>query len=263
MGRNSTVCLMIAAAAIAVAGCDSVAGVPDASPASSTSTAVAPTTAPAAPPEPNDGAAEGLPLCALGSAVPLPDCTLESHDATGRTFDVKRTGIGNAITLTIDVFDADGTATQTISEPDTQALADNPKLRDIDGDGRDELIVPLQAAGANTAYAIYHSADGVEYTRAGEVSGLGIESTPDGYTAISAKNGTQGWDISFWTFESGTLTPLLTAQVTFVYDGNQKVVDNQCTVVDDGGLYSTGVQSQAAARAKFCAEPVVTRVMYR
>ncbi|UFS99732.1 hypothetical protein [Nocardia huaxiensis] len=267
MGRNSTVCLMIAAAAMAVAGCDSVAGVPDATSSSPamqtahTSTAPGPATTTAPPAE--DTAAQGLPLCALGPAASPPDCTLESHDDTGITFDVKRTGSGNAVTVTIDVHDANHELTQTITEPDTQSMAENPKLRDIDGDGRDELMVPLQSAANNLAYAVYHSYDGVEFVRAGEVSGLGIESTADGYTAISAKNGTQGWDIGFWTFASGKLIPLVTAQVSYVYDSSQKIVDYECTVVDDGGLYLTGLGSQAAAREKFCAETVVTRVMHR
>lgn len=164
--------------------------------------------------------------------------------------------------MTIDVL-AEGSRVQTLTERDIQHPSD-PALRDVDGDGRDELLVPMHLATANTRYAVYH-ADGTatEFHRAGELVGVGIDTTADGYVVTPERADYATWNIGFWRIAADTLRPIVTAQVRPRHTEDGETAASECTVVDAGGLSDTGLSSLDEARERFCAEPSVQRVMRR
>ncbi|MFI6869195.1 hypothetical protein [Nocardia sp. NPDC050406] len=254
MGRNRAAWLLVAAS---VAGGCAVGGDPRPTPGPLDSV-VRETTAPG--PTTSRSATDPLPLCGeIGSGTTPRDCRLQSHDAVGVTFEVRR---GAASTITIDVL-ADGARVQTLTERDVRHPSD-PSLRDVDGDGRDELLVPIQLATANTRFAVYRATESAtEFHRSGELTGVGIDTTEDGYVVTPARVDYASWDIAFLRFTDDTLDPVVTAQVRLLPSEGGAPPVSECTLVDAGGLHSTGLTSLEAARERFCAEPSVQRVMRR
>lgn len=251
----------LVAAASMVGGCadiddgQPIPGMPISVEASGNSSTAATTSAPTP---------ESLPPCGeMGSATTPPDCRLQSRDPVGATFEVRRAARGGKTTVAIDVIGPDGVRTQTLTERDVQHPSD-PTLRDVDGDGRDELLVPVYLATANTRYVVYHaSGDATEYQRAGELVGIGIDTTTDGYVVSPMRDGYSSWDIGFWRISDDTLVPIVTAQVRLRYTDDGDPDGSECTVIDAGGLHATGLASLEAAQDHFCAEPAVQRVMRR
>lgn len=259
MVRNLAVCCLAAVSALTIVGCtrDSAA---ESAPATET-TAHTPTSAGPTTSKPADEPVSELPACGdIGTAATPPDCVLQSRDWTGFAFEVRHGDTGGSNTLTtITVLDAEGSTLQTITEKGWATPA-GPRLRDLDDDGRDELIIPVFFATANTAYAVYHaSGSALEYQRAGQLSGIGIDTSTSGYTITSARAGYASWDVAFWTFIEDRLHQVVTAEVRPIEGSDGKVAGTVCKVVDAGGLSDTGL-SLDEARTQFCAEPAVVRI---
>lgn len=282
MGRNSAVCFLIAAAVTLVSGCDSVSGLDtDEKTTTSASTTAAPSTttiqstvAPSSSAPSRTSSAPGrtssvptsgvkpaaLPTCSIADAgTPPPDCEFSSTDTAALTFEVHRTGSDMQGAFTIDVLTADGTTAQTITEQNVQIdRAPHPLARDTDADGRDELLVPLTVGPYWTEYAVYHATGkATDFTRAGEFTGLSIESTPDGYTVTSAKlPDNKGWSYKFWTYESDKLVPLATAELNVTTENGRKTTQ-ECTLVSAPGLTRTPFSTLTEARTHFCTQPPI------
>ncbi|GAB4586383.1 hypothetical protein [Nocardia sp. IFM 10818] len=162
--------------------------------------------------------------------------------------------------LTIDVAAADGSWAQTITEENVDIDFSQPSLLDTDDDGREELLVPLILGPYWARTAVYHATGTTgEFVRAGEFTGLGIESAGDGYTVTDGKlPGYQGYFYSFWIYEDDQLVPIATAEVHVTPDSTgTAVAGTECVLTDDGGLYRTGM-TFTEARRYFCAQPAVT-----
>lgn len=254
MGRNhaagvriAAATVSVAAAAMTLAGC----GRPTAPMAGNLNPPVTEAPAPATP-------VSTLQLCGdMGAAATPPDCYLQSHDTAGLTFEVRHTGSGQQGSVTITTLDPAGAHLQTITERGVGSTA--PRLRDLDNDGLDELIIPIMMASANTRYVIYHATADGQFVRSGELAGIGIDTSAAGYTVVTARDSYELWNIQFWTFDAALLRPLVTADVHFLDDGTGHVGGSECTVIDSGGLARTGL-SLDQATAQFCAEPTVLRV---
>ncbi|MEC3916002.1 hypothetical protein [Nocardia sp. CDC160] len=200
-----------------------------------------------------------LPPCGdIASAATPPDCYLQSRDPAGLTFEVRHSGSGQRASVSITVLDPTGAQVQTLTEQGVGTTA--PRLRDLDNDGRDELIIPIMVASANTRYVIYRATgDSTRFQRAGELAGIGIDTSAAGYTVVTARDSYELWKVEFWVFDADKLQPLVTAQVQFLDDGTGHIGGSQCTVTDTGGLSRTGLSLEQAT-AQFCAEPTVLRV---
>jgi hypothetical protein len=190
-----------------------------------------------------------------------PDCRLMSSDKAGLAFEARysKPVENQQMVVTIQVV-APGDATlQTISEKmDTTPGA--PELQDIDGDGRDELLVPLNTGNVNTTWAVWRATgDKTQYTRLEELSGIGISKTESGYISVSARGSANSWDIGFWKFDGDDLEPIASAEMTAEMDDKGAVTKEKCVVTDSGGLKDAGL-TLAQAQKQFCAEPDVKDV---
>ncbi|AYF78233.1 hypothetical protein D7D52_35330 [Nocardia yunnanensis] len=240
---------VLAAATLATAACDRHTA---AAPAVSPPAVEHATGVPAAP-------VSDLPPCGdIASAATPPDCSLQSRDTAGLSFEVRHNGTGQQAAVTITVLDPNGTNIQSFTEKAVGTTA--PRLRDLDNDGRDELIIPILLASANTRYLVYHATGAsVHFQRAGELAGIGLDTSAGGYTVVTARDSYELWRIQFWTFDADTLQPLVTAEVKLLDDGTGHVGGSECTVTDSGGLSRTGLDLPQAT-TQFCAEPTVLRV---
>jgi hypothetical protein len=64
--------------------------------------------------------------------------------------------------------------------------------------------------------------------------------------------------VSFYKLDADQLQPILTVNV--VAQGEpDKITGVDCSIEDDGGLVATGLTADAA-KAQFCAEPVVANI---
>jgi hypothetical protein len=267
MGRKLIVRGAVLAAVLVAGACSSdgakkievsTAGSPSATQPSATGSSAPATTSPTMPSQ-----AQGpsqLPMCSDVAAADRgqhTDCRLQSADTAGLSFEVRHATSDHGTTVTVDVNGRDGRHLQTITEAETDTPAE-PRLQDLDGDGRDELIVPRELfVVGNVEYAIYH-VSGTEFTRSGIVLGREIASTASGYVASSAHVSAIGSAVGFWKFEGAQLRPVVTASIDPVTEEDGTIVAFQCTITDDGGLAGTGLSADQA-RQKFCNEPIVVQ----
>lgn len=258
MGRNLAVCGVAVLAALAISAC---ARHGSAAPTEIGETVAPPGTATPTTAPPGGAPASELPECGTpGAAEPPPSCVLTSRDSLGLAFEVRYAGSkAQGYSATITVLDSEGAHLQTIVERDARSPS-QPILRDLDGDNRDELIVPVYLATANTRSAIYHaSGDARVFQRAGEVAGVGIDRSESGYLTVWGRGSASTYYVDFLTFAGDTLHPVVQAVVTLSSSGGH-VTGSRCDVTDSGGLSGSGLTLEQA-REHFCAEPSVLSLM--
>lgn len=200
-----------------------------------------------------------LPPCGDIASAPIPpDCVLQSRDQARAAFEIRHRGSGPQASVAVTVLTPDGTVEQTFTEASSGNSAD-PRLRDLDGDGRDELLVPGRPVGTGCNYVVYHAAgDALRFQRAGELAGIALDTAADGYIAVTAREDYANWRVEFWAFDGDTLQPLVVAAIELL--GEDHATGSQCTVTDSGGLDRLGLSIEDAT-ARFCAEPSVARLM--
>jgi hypothetical protein len=223
-------------------------------------------------PAPTEGADAGkaekrlpLPDCASTEAVDQgadgwkhPDCRAMFDDQSGMAIEARyKPAEDDSTAITVSVV-AKGDATiQTIDERMGNTF-NSPSLEDFDKDGKIDILVPLETGNVNTTWAAWRQVDGGKFVRVGEPNGVSIEKTASGYIATPARSAANEWSIAFYKLEADQLQPVLTADVIAQGEAD-KITGVECTIEDDGGLPATGLTAEAA-KAQFCAEPVVTDI---
>jgi hypothetical protein len=233
-------------------GHDSPAACPSAAPATKTVTVPATTTTPPVVTSnpPSDPAT--LPLCEdvknAGLDEVTPDCKLISHDSASYTFVTHY----SRDAVTIDVTGRDGKVLQTlwvenIFEPP------EPFLADLEGAGRDELLVPLSKAGTGgIVYEVFKAkASEPAFTRAGEVFGFGVGRTANGYIVGESKSGPADHYTEFQRFINTQL--VFVAEVIQTYDG---VGHHTCRPDDEQDAPDSGL-SDAEVVQRFCGAEIL------
>ena len=127
------------------------------------------------------------------------------------------------------------------------------RIEDVDGDGADDVLFTREGGASNATFAFWRNVGG-NYVRLGELNGTNIAHTADGYLAVPAHSSAAETDIAFYRMDAAALTPLLTLSVQAEGDDQGRVTHTTCTVTEAPGLAALHM-TQAAARAKFCADP--------
>ncbi len=114
-----------------------------------------------------------LALVALPGVASADPEVLQSTDQLGLRFEKSSTPQPEGATTTITVRTSDGKVVQTISEPFKGWLnGAEVELRDIDQDGRDDLLVQVDARVKDGKWAIWHaSGSNPKLSRVGVVDG--------------------------------------------------------------------------------------------
>jgi hypothetical protein len=187
-----------------------------------------------------------------------PDCRLMLTDASGLAIEARYTRAEDESTNVAVQVVAPGDATlQTIDETMGNTF-NRISLQDIDGDGKTDLLVPLETGNVNTTWAVWRQLDN-SFQRAGELSGVGISRTEDGHLAVPARSSASEWNVEFWRLEGGELLPVATAEVSASLSDTGEASDIKCDVVLDGRSGGVGLSAEEA-RTKFCAEPAAADV---
>lgn len=203
-----------------------------------------------------------LPDCTTVSLVDLgadgwkhPDCRGALQDGSGLAFEARyEPAEDDSTQITVDISSVDHSKLQSISERMGNTIA-APSLQDLDSDGKKEILIPLETGNVNTTWAVWRQTGSLQFVRAGELSGVSIETTSSGFIATPARSSANEWAISFFKADSGQLIPQVTVRV--VAQGEpDKITGVVCSIEDDGGLASLALAPEEA-RARFCAEPIV------
>jgi len=216
-------------------------------------------------PEAPTQAAASLPNCAdlsfSGELTPA-ECRLQ---AAGQMLHVTFAALPAgtvAGTITINVLDDAGATLQSLLEPDVSEYR-LPSVEDVDGDGRADILIPRATGNVNTEYGMWiYNGERGRYERVGDISGVSVERTSDGYIAVPARSGGAWWNVAFYRLDEGGLHPIVTLQIDSPIVWRQ--IDREertsgalgfrCTLMESPGLRDINLDARAA-EAKFCAEP--------
>lgn len=190
-----------------------------------------------------------------------PDCRMMLPDQSGIAIEARYTKAEDESTkLAVQVV-APGDATlQTLEETMGNTL-NGVTAKDVDADGKTDLLLPLETGNANTNWAFWRQEDGGRFNRAGELSGVSIERTADGYLAVPARSAADEWSVGFWRIDAGVLFPVATAEVkaTLGANGEPDSAKAECKLHYDAQTAGIGLSAQEA-QAKFCAGPEVAEI---
>jgi hypothetical protein len=214
----------------------------------------------------------GLPDCGKASAEePKLDCAITSSGGAKITLEA----IGPR-PYTIKVFDANGVQQQVFVQQDPDPdRAGLPEFKDLDGDGRDEVLIPTSGGGsAGRVYEVWRENGGsARFADAGQVFGLGLfNRTSDGkFFAQYGASGAGAMAFDFYRFAGTELVEVLRLDVRRKIDeASGEVVGVTCALSGDG--YPEGARARrdealkaagldpATAQQRYCAEPWVQSV---
>lgn len=180
-------------------------------------------------------------------------CTFIANDETLRVrySPVAEGAQGGAVS--IDVLGEGGAVLQTMLESDVSEYLP-PGVQDVDGDGRADILIARERGNVNTASGVWvFNGDAGAYRRVGEISGVEITNTSDGYVAVPARGGAAMWNIAFYQLDSDGLHMLASVNV----EGEELAggqIRSTCSLSDAPGISRVNLTT-AEAEAKFCAEP--------
>jgi hypothetical protein len=214
-----------------------------------------------------------LPHCPQPKAVinpdgvlPHQDCRLHSGDRIGLNFDVTYWSAYDEPPRAVQVVvrDGSGAVKQTIDELLEPTSPAPVALDDLDGDGRDELIIPMNRigfnGGPNTRFSVWRAAgDATHYERT-QMVGQAVYPSGDGYVVTNG-GALSSRDLNFYlpTGAGFTLIVSLTIEAEDVEPGTRRVLSVSCRAHQQQGLGSIDMDVRDA-EATFCASPTASAI---
>ncbi len=184
-----------------------------------------------------------------------PDCRALLPDGSGLAIEARYAPAEDeSIEVTVQVVQTGDATIQEFKERMGNTF-NGPTVKDFDGDGKADVLLPLETGNVNTTWAVWRQVDGPKFVRVGEPNGVSIVKTDSGYIAVQGRSSAADYYVSFFKLEPEELKPVLTIEVSGKGEPG-KVTDVECALTDDGGLAGTGL-TEDAAHEKFCAEPTV------
>ncbi len=117
---------------------------------------------------------EGQPWCdELAAGAGGTDCALLFDEDHLLFFDYAATPRGTRLTVNLNTLE--GQEVQSFGPIAIDGAMASPALRDINGDERAELFIPLMTGNVNTLWSVWQQGDEGLFQRAGELSGFDVE----------------------------------------------------------------------------------------
>lgn len=187
------------------------------------------------------------------------ECRLEANgEAVHVTYAEAAEGaLAGAVTL--ELIGERGNVRQVMQEPDVaQYLA--PRIHDVDGDGRADILVGRSTGNVNTVSGvwIFNGERGV-FARVGEINGVAVTHTEEGYVAVASRSNASTWNVAFSALDGEGLKLVASVDV----EGFQRedgALAARCRLADAPGIAELPL-TPAEAEAKFCAEPAALNVL--
>lgn len=213
-----------------------------------------------------------LPSCPQSNPVitptgtsPLVDCTLHSGDLD---FDVRYWSVPELPrprAVKVTVTDSTGAVVQTIDELLEPSTPGGVGMQDIDGDGRDELIIPisqnlLNGGNPNTRFAVWRAhGDSRHYERT-QMVGQAAYPSGDGYLVTNG-GGPASRDLTFYlpTGAGYTLVTVLTIEVLEADPATNRALTVNCRAHQEDGLHAVDM-SIRQAEDYFCNSPAAKAI---
>ncbi|SBS77218.1 FG-GAP repeat protein [uncultured Mycobacterium sp.] len=218
------------------------------------------------------GADTSLPPCPQSNPVitptgksPQADCTLHSGDLdfAVQYWSVPELPRPRAVKVT--VTDPSGAVVQTIDELLEPSTPGGVGLQDVDGDGRDELIIPisqnlLNGANPNTRFAVWRAHDDSRHYERTQMVGQAAYPSGDGYLVTNG-GGLASRDLTFYlpTGAGYTLVTVLTIEVLEVDPATNRVLTVNCRAHQEDGLHAVDM-SIRQAEDYFCNSPAARAI---
>ncbi len=230
------------------------------------------TTAMAGVVSPHAAADTSLPSCPQSNPVITPsgkspqvDCTLHSGDLDfavqyWRVPELPRPGA-----VKVTVTDPSGAVVQTIDELLEPSTPGGVGLQDIDGDGREELIIPisqnlLNGGNPNTRFAVWRAHDDSRHYERTQMVGQAVYPSGDGYL-VSNGGGLSSRDLTFYlpTGAGYTLVVVLTIEVLEADPATNKALTVNCRAHQEDGLHAVDMGIRQA-EDYFCNSPAAKAI---
>lgn len=162
------------------------------------------------------------------------------------------------------VTDSSGEVVQTIDELLEPSSPGGAVLQDVDGDGRDELIIPIARhlfnGGANTRFAVWRAPGDRNHYERTQMVGQAVYPSGDGYLVTNA-GALDSRDLTFYLpTEAGyTLVVVLTIEAEEVDPNTHRVLTVVCRAHQEDGLHAVDM-SLRQAEESFCASPAAKAI---
>ena len=164
----------------------------------------------------------------------------------------------------ITVTDSSGAVVQTIDELLEPSSPGGVGLQDIDGDGRDELIIPIAQhlfnGGANTRFSVWRApGDRLHFERT-QMVGQAVYPSGDGYLVTNG-GALDSRDLTFYlpTDAGYTLVVVLTIEAEEVDPNTHRVLTVICRAHEEDGLHAVDMTLHQAEDT-FCASPAAKAI---
>ncbi|BBX99432.1 hypothetical protein [Mycobacterium lacus] len=213
-----------------------------------------------------------LPPCPVAAIspttrLPHPDCRLHAADRVGANFAVTYWSLPEAPgprAVTVMVTDASGAAVQKIDELLEPSSPSGVGMQDLDGDGRDEVIIPIAQHGINgspnTRFAVWRAAGDSTHFERTQMLGQAVYASGDGYVVTNGGSPSSR-DLTFYlpTGAGFTLVVVLTVEAEQVDPGTHRVLTVRCHAHQEDGLHAVDMDV-SAAQETFCASPAARAI---
>lgn len=223
---------------------------------------------------PTAAADAGLPPCprtttAINPDAVLPhlDCRLHAGDRVGLNFDVTHWAVQPTEpprAVKVVVTDGSGEVVQTINESLQPSSPSPAGLQDLDGDGRDELIIPIDRYGVNgspnTRFAVWRADGDRKHLERTQMVGQAVYPSGDGYV-VSNGGALSSRDLTFYlpTGAGFTLVVVLTIEAEQVDPNTNRVLTVSCRAHQEDGLHAVDMDVYQAEDT-FCASPAANAI---
>ena len=172
---------------------------------------------------------EGQPWCdELRAGIEPTDCALLLGDDHLLFFDYTQTPRGERLTVTLNTLE--GQEIQSFGPIVIEGALAGPALRDLNSDGRDEILIARSTGDANTLFSVWNQDEEGYFHRAGELSGPAAG-------AIELRGGliiTTSQDNDVISYE--TASRLTVDGLDVVYELELNHAARHCELIDDAGL---------------------------
>lgn len=80
-----------------------------------------------------------------------------------------------------------------------------PQLRDVNGDRRQDIVIPLTADTENVTYSLWLQQENGDFSYAGQITGSQISWASRGMIAAVSRAGMSAWTVGYFSVEAGKL----------------------------------------------------------